>query len=68
MTALRPLVAILIAVAAALGLAAPAFANTTFDDVGRALRSDPLYVDPQAEISLSAASQADIRTAIDGAG
>ena len=68
MTALRPLVAILIAVAAALGLAAPAFANTTFDDVGRALRSDPLYVDPQAEISLSAAGQADIRSAIDGAG
>lgn len=68
MTALRPLVAILIAVAAVLGFAAPALANTTYDDVGRALRSDPLYVDPQAEITLSAAEQAEIRASIDGAG
>ena len=58
--------AVLIALIAALGFASPA-AATTFDDVGASLRSDPLYVDPKAEVQLSSSQQQQVRDAIAGA-
>lgn len=59
--------AVFAALIAAVLFASPA-AATTFDDVGASLRSDPLYVDPKAEIQLSASQQQQVRDAIAGAG
>ncbi|MFM2438640.1 MAG: hypothetical protein RLZ55_1463, partial [Actinomycetota bacterium] len=50
------------------GSAAAAVPGTTFDDVGRALRGDPLYVDPKSEVTLTSSEQQEIRSAIDSAG
>lgn len=49
--------------------AAPvAVPSATFEDVGRALRSDPLYVDPKSQVTLTPSQQLQLRTAISGAG
>lgn len=55
----------LVALAATLVFAAagPA-AATTFDDVGQALRNDPVYQDPKAEVQLTSAEQDQVRAAI----
>lgn len=59
--------AVIAAIIAVFAFASPA-AATTFDDVGAALRSDPLYVDPKAEVQLSSSQQAEVRNAIAAAG
>ena len=44
---------VLVVIVAFLVLAAPAAAQDTVDRVAEALRSDPVYVDPSAEMALS---------------
>jgi hypothetical protein len=56
------------AAAAALALSAPAFAGERIDDAVNALRSDPVYVDPNAELAIDDADQATIRSKLDSAG
>jgi hypothetical protein len=67
MTAIRRAAVAVAALFTMLLLAPPASA-TTFDDVGASLRSDPLYVDPKAEVQLSSAQQSQVRQAIAEAG
>jgi hypothetical protein len=56
------------ALAAALALAAPAVAGERIDAAVAALRADPVYVDPSAELAIGPADQAHLRRAIDTAG
>jgi hypothetical protein len=56
------------AAATALALSAPAFAGERIDAAVNALRSDPVYVDPNAELAIDAADQAELRSKLDNAG
>jgi hypothetical protein len=56
------------AAAAALVLSAPAFAGERIDAAVEALRSDPVYVDPKAELAIDAGDEARIRSKLDTAG
>jgi hypothetical protein len=56
----------LAAVVAFLLLAAPAAAQDTIDRVAEALRSDPVYVDPDAQGTLSASEADALRSRIEG--
>lgn len=64
----RRLILLVAALAAGILAAAAPAAATTFDDVGQALRADPLYQDPQAEVQLSSSEQQQVRQAISDAG
>lgn len=61
------MIAALLSLVAALSFAVPA-QTATLDDVGSALRSDPVYVDPQAERGISDAEADQLRAAIRDAG
>ena len=54
--------------AAALALAATAQAGARIDAAVASLKSDPVYVDPSAELAIGAADQARLRQKIDTAG
>jgi hypothetical protein len=56
------------AVAAALALSASAVAGERIDAAVNALRSDPVYVDPDAELAIDDADQARLRSKVDSAG
>jgi hypothetical protein len=56
----------LAAIVAFLALAAPAAAQDTVDQVEAALREDPVFVDPDAEMALSAGDADAVRERIDG--
>ncbi len=56
------------AAGAALGLASPARAGEQIDAAVAALRSDPVYVDPNAELAVDANDQAELRRTIHTAG
>jgi len=56
------------ATAAAFALSTPAFAGERIDAAVAALRSDPVYVDPNAELAIDAADQARLRNKVDSAG
>jgi hypothetical protein len=51
-----------------LALAAPARAGERIDAAVAALRNDPVYVDPSAELAIDTADQSRLRRTIDGAG
>jgi hypothetical protein len=51
-----------------LALAAPALAGERVDAAVAALRSDPVYVDPSAELAINASDQTRLRRTIDSAG
>jgi len=51
-----------------LGLAGPAAAQTTLDQVAQGLRRDPVYVDSGAERAITAAAADDLRARVRGAG
>jgi hypothetical protein len=53
-------------IVAFLALAAPAAAQDTVDRVAEALRSDPVYVDPSAEMALSPSETQELRRRIEG--
>ena len=59
--------AVIASLAALLTLSLPG-QTVTLDDVGAALRNDPVYVDPQAERSISSAEADQLRAAIRDAG
>ena len=59
MRRLALLVAVLV-----LALAAPALAQSDLDAAGEALKSDPVYVDPDAEAQLSDSDAEELRTRI----
>ena len=61
------MVATLVSVVATLALALP-LQTATLDQVGEELRQDPVYVDPQAERSLTTAEADQLRAAIRDAG
>ncbi len=61
------MIATLLSLVAALSLGIP-LQTTSLEDVGAALRNDPVYVDPQAERSLSPAEADQLRAAIRDAG
>ncbi len=56
------------AAAAALALCAAAHAGRRIDVAVAALRSDPIYVDPSAELAIGPAEQTRLRSTIDSAG
>ena len=57
---------VLAVIVAFLALAAPAAAQDTVDRVAEALRSDPVYVDPSAEMALSPGETDELRGRIEG--
>jgi hypothetical protein len=59
-------VRVLAVIVAFLALAAPAAAQDTVDSVAEALRSDPVYVDPDAEMALSPGETEELRRRIEG--
>lgn len=59
---------LLAALAAALLLCAPADAGERIDAAVAALRSNPVYVDPNAELAISEADESEIRNKLDTAG
>jgi hypothetical protein len=65
---LRPAAAVLAAFAAILTIAPAAQAGPIIDRAVAALNSDPVYVDPAAELAASSADQDRLRRQIDGAG
>ena len=56
------------AAAAALALTASALAGERIDAAVNALRSDPVYVDPDAELAVDDADKARLRSKLDSAG
>jgi len=64
----KPLLLIASAFAAALLVVPAAAAGPIIDRAVAALHSDPVYVDPAAELAPSAADQDRLRTKVDGAG
>src|SRR6266508_5580224 len=63
----RGLVLAAAAAAAVLALAPPALAGEHIDAAIAALRSDPVYVDPSAELAINASDQTRLRRTIDSA-
>lgn len=61
------MIAAVLSLVAAVSFAVPLQA-TSLDDVGAALRSDPVYVDPQAERAITGAEADQLRAAIRDAG
>lgn len=61
------MIATLLSLVAALSIGVP-FQTTTLDEVGAALRNDPVYVDPLAERSITDAEADQLRAAIRDAG